>query len=380
MKRVGVCSASMRMRDSAGWMRWPSASKSWRPVRVEEHDLPVEHVAARREAQLGEVARQRPPVARLQVDVVAVHEGDRAEAVPLRLVHPAAAGRQRLGGLGELGEERRREGKRHRSRDAIPRAGVLRPARARVRRLVPRHRPVRRPRPAGLAGEVEALTGALAALPPARTLDVACGTGFLTRHLPGEVWGLDRSAADARRRARAAPRPAGSWRATRSPCRSPTAPFARIAAGHFYGHLEPAERERFLAEAARVGRELLVVDSARRPDVPAERWDPRVLSDGSRHAVFKRWFTPAGARRRARRRRGRPRGRVVRGRAAGVESRGSRTPSDWGGRDEEAHPGGSRRAGRRTRRRRARARPRRRRSGRSTTTPSPAPATSTSRM
>ena len=46
MKRVGVCSASMRMRDSAGWIRWPSASKSCRPVLVEQHDLAVEHVPA----------------------------------------------------------------------------------------------------------------------------------------------------------------------------------------------------------------------------------------------------------------------------------------------------------------------------------------------
>ena len=38
----------------------------------------------------------------------------------------------------------------------------------------------------------------------------------------------------------------------------------------------------------------MITDSARRADVPAERWDPRVLDDGSRHAVFKRWFTPAG--------------------------------------------------------------------------------------
>ncbi len=29
--------------------------------------------------------------------------------------------------------------------------------------------------------------------PPAHTLDVACGTGFLTRHLPGRVTGLDQS-------------------------------------------------------------------------------------------------------------------------------------------------------------------------------------------
>jgi demethylmenaquinone methyltransferase/2-methoxy-6-polyprenyl-1,4-benzoquinol methylase len=32
-------------------------------------------------------------------------------------------------------------------------------------------------------------------LPPARVLDVGCGTGFMTRHLKGEVVGLDQSAA-----------------------------------------------------------------------------------------------------------------------------------------------------------------------------------------
>ena len=35
-----------------------------------------------------------------------------------------------------------------------------------------------------------------------------------------------------------------------------------------------------------------MIDSARRDDVPAERMDPRILSDGSRHEVFKRWFRP----------------------------------------------------------------------------------------
>src|SRR5439155_2529635 len=45
----------------------------------------------------------------------------------------------------------------------------------------------------GWAEEVEALVRALASLAPARTLDVACGTGFLTRHLPGDVVGLDQS-------------------------------------------------------------------------------------------------------------------------------------------------------------------------------------------
>jgi len=37
--------------------------------------------------------------------------------------------------------------------------------------------------------------GALRGLPPAATLDVACGTAFLTRHLEGMVVGLDQSPA-----------------------------------------------------------------------------------------------------------------------------------------------------------------------------------------
>ena len=139
--------------------------------------------------------------------------------------------------------------------------------------------------------EVADLIAALRALPPARTLDVACGTGFLTRHLPGAVTGLDASAAMlaiARERI-----PGG--RVVRGDALAP--PFAdgafeRVASGHFYGHLEPPDRARFLAAARRLAPELLVIDSARREDVPAERMDPRVLNDGSRHEVFKRWFEP----------------------------------------------------------------------------------------
>ena len=37
------------------------------------------------------------------------------------------------------------------------------------------------------------LVGVLERLSPARVLDVACGTGFLTRHLRGEVTALDQS-------------------------------------------------------------------------------------------------------------------------------------------------------------------------------------------
>src|SRR6185436_16559030 len=46
----------------------------------------------------------------------------------------------------------------------------------------------------GWSAEVEQLVGVLESLAPARVLDVACGTGFLTQHLRGVVVGLDQSA------------------------------------------------------------------------------------------------------------------------------------------------------------------------------------------
>jgi SAM-dependent methyltransferase len=139
--------------------------------------------------------------------------------------------------------------------------------------------------------EVAALIEALRALPPARTLDVACGTAFLGRHLPGAVTGLDASPA---MRAIARERIPGGDVVEGDALAPPFADgaFERVATGHFYGHLREPERERFLARARRLAPELLVIDSARRDDVPAERMDPRVLRDGSRHEVFKRWFQP----------------------------------------------------------------------------------------
>jgi demethylmenaquinone methyltransferase/2-methoxy-6-polyprenyl-1,4-benzoquinol methylase len=70
--------------------------------------------------------------------------------------------------------------------------------------------------------------------------------------------------------------------------------FDRVLTSHFYGHLLAAERAPFLAEARRVAGELVVVDSARGPGLPGEDWQERVLGDGSRHRVYKRWFTGAG--------------------------------------------------------------------------------------
>ena len=47
----------------------------------------------------------------------------------------------------------------------------------------------------GWAAEVEELVALVDGLAPARTLDVACGTAFLTRHLHGFAVGLDQSPA-----------------------------------------------------------------------------------------------------------------------------------------------------------------------------------------
>jgi ubiquinone/menaquinone biosynthesis C-methylase UbiE len=139
--------------------------------------------------------------------------------------------------------------------------------------------------------EIEALRRTLEALPPAKTLDVACGTGFLTRHLPGEIVGLDQSESmleEARRQAPNATYLSGD--ALALPFENGS--FERVFTGHFYGHLEQPERETFLREARRVAPELLVVDSAIQPDVPVEEWQERILNDGTRWEVFKRYFTP----------------------------------------------------------------------------------------
>jgi ubiquinone/menaquinone biosynthesis C-methylase UbiE len=70
--------------------------------------------------------------------------------------------------------------------------------------------------------------------------------------------------------------------------------FDRVFTGSFYGHLLDDERARFLAEARRVAPELVVLDAALRDGGVPEEWQERKLNDGSRHHVYKRFFTPDG--------------------------------------------------------------------------------------
>jgi demethylmenaquinone methyltransferase/2-methoxy-6-polyprenyl-1,4-benzoquinol methylase len=141
--------------------------------------------------------------------------------------------------------------------------------------------------------DVRALELTITGLPPARTLDIACGTGYLTRHLPGEITALDQSERMleiARERLPAASCVQGD--ALELPFEDDS--FERVFTAHFYGHLEEGQRERFLAEARRVGAELIVVDSAvggaRVRGQREEEWQERVLNDGSRFTVYKRYF------------------------------------------------------------------------------------------
>jgi ubiquinone/menaquinone biosynthesis C-methylase UbiE len=143
----------------------------------------------------------------------------------------------------------------------------------------------------GFDEELTAVTEALAALAPARTLDVACGTGFLTRHLPGELVGLDQSESMVAVASERMP-DVRVVQGDAVPLPFADAEFARVFTSHFYGHLLPGERERFVDEARRVGGQLVVVDAARREDVPQEEHQERVLKDGSRHTVYKRFFEP----------------------------------------------------------------------------------------
>jgi demethylmenaquinone methyltransferase/2-methoxy-6-polyprenyl-1,4-benzoquinol methylase len=143
----------------------------------------------------------------------------------------------------------------------------------------------------GWEDELTALRTALEAMVPASTLDVACGTGFLTRHLPGEVVGLDQSASmieEARRQAPQATYVQGDALALPFADGS----FERVFTGHFYGHLDRRDRERFLGEARRLAGELVVLDSAVRPEVDPEEHQERILNDGSRWEVYKRYFSP----------------------------------------------------------------------------------------
>ena len=140
--------------------------------------------------------------------------------------------------------------------------------------------------------DIPGLLHAISLLPPARVLDVACGTGLLTRHLGAGVTGLDQSEAMleiARERVPQATFVRGD--AFRMPFADRS--FDRVFSSFFYGLLPLPDRGRFLAEARRVADELVLVEPTPEwePGAGTEGWEDRALSDGSRYEIYRRYFT-----------------------------------------------------------------------------------------
>ena len=133
----------------------------------------------------------------------------------------------------------------------------------------------------------------VASLPPMRTLDVGCGTGFITRRLTGDITALDQSARMLEIARTQSPHAAlvhGSG--LELPFPDPS--FDRVFTSHVYGHLEEHERDRFLAEARRVAPELIVLDAGPHEGEPRDVWQERTLNDRTRWHVYKRFFSEDG--------------------------------------------------------------------------------------
>jgi ubiquinone/menaquinone biosynthesis C-methylase UbiE len=141
----------------------------------------------------------------------------------------------------------------------------------------------------GWEEELESVRSALRSLSFRTILDVACGTGFLTRHLAARIVALDQS----RSMLQVAQQRLSRGAVVQGDGLSlpfQTGSFECVSAGHFYGHLRRPERERFLTEARRVAKHVLIIDAGLHGQFGTEEVQQRILKDGSQHTVYKRYF------------------------------------------------------------------------------------------
>lgn len=147
---------------------------------------------------------------------------------------------------------------------------------------------------AALDRETGEIGSRLAALSADRVLDVGCGTAVWTRYLGQRVVAVDQSLAMCKLAQDRVPS-ASLLRA-----RFPSLPFADRAfdvvfSANVYGLLQPDERTGFLTEAARLGREIVIVDLRSEEDEHVEGMERRVVEDAT-YSIFRRRFTPEGLR------------------------------------------------------------------------------------
>ncbi len=139
--------------------------------------------------------------------------------------------------------------------------------------------------------ERETVERFVASLPPARVLDIGCGTGFLTQFLRGSVVGVDQSA-DVLGLARAHVPGAELVCAEVPPLPFADGSFDLAFSSNVYSHIDTAAaRAEFVAEALRVACALVVLEQSWRPGREREAWELRRLLDGSEYRVFKRYLT-----------------------------------------------------------------------------------------
>ena len=139
--------------------------------------------------------------------------------------------------------------------------------------------------------ELQRLACFVAGLPAGRVLDVACGTGTLTKHLQGSVVGVDQSQAMLDIAARRLP-DARLVRSEVPPLPFSDGEFDRVFTSSFYSHLIARETRRLLVcEALRVAHELIVVEVARQSGQPPSTTELQVAPDGQEYAITKRFWT-----------------------------------------------------------------------------------------
>jgi ubiquinone/menaquinone biosynthesis C-methylase UbiE len=138
--------------------------------------------------------------------------------------------------------------------------------------------------------ELLGLVEAVAALPPAHTLDVACGTGFVSQHLRGDLALLDASEEMLAIAAARLPH-AQVVHGDALPLPFADSSFERVFSGQFYDHLRAQERAWFLAEARRVAPELVLLEQTRGLE-HFEGFEERFLESGERHEIYTAYFSP----------------------------------------------------------------------------------------
>lgn len=130
----------------------------------------------------------------------------------------------------------------------------------------------------------------LTALPAAATLDVGCGTGYVSRWLPGPLTLMDSSSTMLLIARHRLPN------ARFVQAAAPSLPFADGAFGraftaNLFGHLLPPERGELLAEMLRVASDLVVLEQLSESGPFREGPEERRLLDGSAFTIHKCYFT-----------------------------------------------------------------------------------------